>query len=143
MGWRWEGNRCGKTRGSLLWVLMMRERFHLDCVSVNILVVIYVCQDVVTRGKWAKGTQDLCLSVIFYIRLHSYLNRKYLIKKKTFQPEKKKWRLHTLQMHSFYLRRTISRQCPLGKASLIIRYIEINHYSRQSTKIHASVTSIQ
>ena len=115
------------------------QRVHR--ISVSLLFSILDSTIISTENIQFK--KFLCLSVIFYIRLHSYLNRKYLIKKKTFQPEKKKWRLHTLQMHSFYLRRTISRQCPLGKASLIIRYIEINHYSRQSTKIHASVTSIQ
>ena len=146
MGWRQEGNRCGKTRGSLLWVLVMRERFHLDCISVDILVVTYVCK-MSSPGGNGQRVHRISLSLLFsqdYIRLHHYLNRKDLIKKKNrLQPEKKMETSHTVQMHSFYLRRTISRPCPLGKASLIIRYIKINHYSRQGTKIHASVTSIQ
>lgn len=56
-------------------------------------------QDVITRGKWAESTQDLSLSLLFsydYIRLHHYLNRKDLIKKKRDSNQKKKWRLHTL-----------------------------------------------
>lgn len=64
MGWRWEGNRCGKTRGSLLWVLVMRERFRLDYVSVNILVVIYVCK-MSSPGGNGQRVHRISLSVIF------------------------------------------------------------------------------
>ena len=66
MGWRWEGNTCGKTRGSLLWVLVMRERFRLDCVRVNILVVIYVCK-MSSPGEMGKGYTG-SLSLCYFLR---------------------------------------------------------------------------
>ena len=127
--------------GSLWW-----ENVSVLTMSVSISWLWYMFARCHHQGAMGRGYTG-SLSLLFsydYIRLHNYLNRKYLIKKKKKIPTRKKMETsHTVQMQSFYLRRTISRQCPLGKASLIIRYIKINHYSRQGTKIHASVTSIQ
>ena len=86
--------------GSLWW-----ENVSVLTMSVSISWLWYMFARCHHQGEMGRGYTG-SLSLLFsydYIRLHNYLNRKYLIKKKKrFQPEKK-WRLHTLSKCNLFI----------------------------------------
>ena len=87
------------------------QRVHR--ISVSLLFSILDSTIISTENIQFK--KFLCLSVIFYIRLHSYLNRKYLIKKKTFQPEKKKMETSHTPNAFFLFEKDNLKAVPFGK----------------------------
>jgi hypothetical protein len=110
--WRHNGSSCvckWASRGALLWVTQLLNNLTVSVPASWLWYHLDFKKGVCGRQGVVKGTL--------------YFSSKHL---NDFPPERVQ--ASHLPMQSFYLRRSIWRQCPLGKTSLII--MNINHYSQ-------------
>lgn len=90
-----------------------------------------------------KGTQDLSLHYFLQLYVSLQLSQQKKFNKKVSFLTRKNVDFTHCPNAFFLFEKNNLKAVPLGKASLIIMYMEINRNSQPSTKIHASVTPVQ